>query len=622
MSVTPGHNYAEQSTDFGVSGQLDWDVGGINVTSITAYRDWDSERDQDIDFSRMDRSYRDGLEIGVQSFTQEIRLQGEWGRLNWLVGGFYGDESIEQTDRIQYGTQADDYVDSLLGFFDFSLLGAPNTNGPLPGSGADVYTCTPGAPGASTCALDYAMFGLSLFGGAGEAAVTGTQAQLAGAIGVFSTAMMAAGLPAGSGQQNDRWGIDTQSMAIFTHNEISITDDLILTLGARWTQEEKEMAANIDATQASCAAIRANRDAVYAALVVKAAGVFPANAAISALANALPDGLLLTCNPAVNDVQDGTYARSLEQDAISGVASLAWHATDDLMIYGGYSRGYKSGGFNIDRSGMSIRPWTVANPATLSPYALAAIAYLNTVPNQGQPTTFGAAELEFQEETIDAYEIGFKSTFGDGVATLNMAAFYQELHDYQLNAFNGFNFITRNVPEVVSQGVEAEFAARPTDRLTVTLGALYSDVYYDSTVAFGSKPSDTVTAGSPLTVTPEWTFTGSIGYEIPLAGNTHLLLYGNGRHLSDYRLQTLSRNPLTDQTSFTIFDARVSLGADSGRWSIDAWVRNFMDEYYSVGAFAVPEQSTFNTPTQRVEGVFAAYPNEPRTVGLTVRARY
>jgi len=91
-----------------------------------------------------------------------------------------------------------------------------------------------------------------------------------------------------------------------------------------------------------------------------------------------------------------------------------------------------------------------------------------------------------------------KSTVFGNSTTVNAAVFFQQLHDFQLNAFNGFNFITENVPEVVSQGVELEVSARPTDELTLTFGALYLDVYYDSTIQFGTNPSDIVSSGDPL----------------------------------------------------------------------------------------------------------------------------
>ncbi len=640
MSVTPGRSYDEQTEDFGVSGQLDWNIGDINLTSITAYRDWDSNRDQDIDFSAMDRAYRDDLKIGVESFTQEIRLQGEFGRVNWLVGAFYGDETIEQTDNIRYGAQADDYINNLLGLIDFSGAGAPDLNGfgpglPAPnpnnGTGQGVFGCN---PLAGQCAIPFVLGSLrTVFGAGADLAVPGTTTTLSNlALGGFAGALSAANLT-NAGQQGDQWGVDTTTMAIFTHNEISLTDNLVLTIGARYTQEEKKMSADLNATQPACDAIRANRDVAYGALVLEQivraavpAGTPGQPGLLRTLATGFPSALTLTCNPAVNNVQalqnGGVYGGDFTDDAISGTVSMAYHLTDDLMVYGGYSRGFKSGGFNIDQSGMAVRPWTVPEGVALSPYAQSVVTFLRSLGLEA-PTTFGAQDLDFDPETVDAYELGMKSTFGP--ITLNLAGYYQQLHDYQLNAFNGFNFITRNVPEVISQGVEIEMAARPMDALMLTLGAVYSDVYYDSTVAFAGNqgnPDDVVRSGDPLAQSPEWTFTGSALYEIPLGDALKVTLYGNGRYVSEYRLQTLGRNPLTDQEAFTIFDGRIGFGAADDRWAVELWGRNLTDEYYSIGAFAVPEQTIFNEATQLRQGVFAAYPNEPRTVGVTLRARY
>ncbi len=626
MSVSPGRSYDEHTEDFGVSGQLDWSVGDLNITSITAYRNWDSLRDQDIDFSAMDRAYRDDLAIGVESLTQEIRLQGEFGRVNWLIGGFYGDETITQTDNIRYGTQAGAYINNLLGLIDFTAAGAPDLNGALPGTGQGVFGCN---AGLGQCAIPFVLgtFG-GVLGPAANGLVPGTTAALAGTI-PLTLGLSAANLT-NAGQQGDIWGVDTTTFALFTHNEISLTDDLVLTLGARYTQEEKDMSADLNATQPACDAIRANRDVAYAALVFEqVARSLPVGNPLRTLGIGFPSALTLTCNPAVNNVQSlqngGVYGADVTDDAISGTVSLAYHLNDDLMIYGGYSRGFKSGGFNIDQSGMAVRPWTTTGgAAALSPYAQSVVAFLAALPAPiVAPTSFGADDLDFDPETVDAYELGVKSTFG--FVTLNLAGYFQQLHEYQLNAFNGFNFITRNVPEVISQGVEIELAARPTDALTFTVGAHYSDVYYDSTVAFAGNqgnPDDVVRSGDPLAQSPEWTVTGSALYEVPLGEALKLSLYGNGRYVSDYRLQTLGRNPLTDQPSFTIFDARIGLGAADDRWAIEVWGRNLTDEYYSIGAFAVPEQTIFNDQTQLRQGVFAAYPNEPRTVGVTIRGRY
>src|SRR5262249_2196325 len=155
---------------------------------------------------------------------------------------------------------------------------------------------------------------------------------------------------------------------------------------------------------------------------------------------------------------------SRDEEEFSGTASLAYHITDDMMIYGGYSRGYKAGGFNVDRSGFLIRPSTFAQGTCSTPEALGRVC---------------TNDLEFGPEFTDAYEIGLKTSIGNNT-TFNITGFFQQISDYQLNAFNGFNFITRNVPDVVSQGVELEFATQPIQGLNINAGVVYNDAYYDS----------------------------------------------------------------------------------------------------------------------------------------------
>lgn len=93
ISVSRGRTYDGTTQDWGVSGQLDWDLGGINLTSITAYRDYYNEQGTDTDYSSVDILYNanDGNNRReFKTFTQEIRLQGSAfnDKLDWLVGGF------------------------------------------------------------------------------------------------------------------------------------------------------------------------------------------------------------------------------------------------------------------------------------------------------------------------------------------------------------------------------------------------------------------------------------------------------------------------------------------------------------------------------------------------------
>lgn len=561
MTVTPGRGYSEDTEDSGVSAQLDWDIGGVNFTSITAYRDWEATRDQDVDFNLIDIAYRDDLTVSFENFTQEFRLQGENGRLNWLVGAFYADEKLRSTDNIRIGAQASLYANT-------ATLGG---TAPTPFGASELYDLTL-AP--------------SLFMQVVGALPAPLQAGAAAAVASVNGGYL---LPnaSGTGQQGDSWAVDTESLALFTHNEFSLSDQLTLTVGLRWSHEEKEVAANLLSTGASCTSLQ-QMEAATAAAFAPATGGGGVVTFLQQIGLSTP--MNLACNPAVNSIANGSHSGDSSEEEWSGTVSLAYDLNDDVMIYGGYSRGYKAGGFNVDRSGFSITPATV-----------------NTAAVQ-------IADLYFDPEFTDAYEIGIKSTILGGTTTLNLTGFYQQISDYQLNAFNGFNFITRNIPDVVSQGFELEFNSRPTDNLTLNGGVVYTDAYYDSTVVFNplNPGPNTVTSGDPLSLVPEWTVTAGVGYTVPLGGNLEALFYLDGRWNSEYRTMTLGRNPITDNDSFAIFNGRIGIGPQDDRWSVQFWGRNLTDETYYVGAFQPPLQ----------DGTFVVYPNEPATYGVTLRLQY
>ena len=536
QTVTPGRVYGEDVNEIGVSGQLDWDLGGANLTSITSYRNWIARRGQDIDFNLIDIAYRDGLKVGFQNFTQEFRLQGETGNVNWLVGAFYGDETLDTTDTIRTGTQLSLYAN-------FNAFGA---------TGRQLYA---GLPAGA----------LSVFGLVSPAFN-----------GVYLTPNVA-----GNGQVGDNWTVDTQSLSLFTHNEVSLSDDLIWTIGLRYNTETKDLASNLNVVNPSCTSLQGFE--IFSDPFIPGPG-----GAVTALLPSAGALLNLACNPAINPIANGIRTGSSEENEWSGTTSLAYHVSDDVMVYGGYSRGYKAGGFNVDRSGFSITPATV-NPALVN-----------------------VSQLAFAPEFTDAYEIGVKSTILGGV-NFNVNVFLEQIHDYQSNNFNGFNFITRNVPELISKGVEVDFLARPTDNLTLQGGVAYTDAYYDSTVVFNllSPVGNTITADDPLAQSPEFSVSGAITYEMPLSENLRALFYLDGRWNSEYRVQTLNRNPITDNESFAIFNGRVGLGSPEGSWGIELWGRNLTDEFYHVGGFIATLQNTA-----------VVYPNEPSTYGVTLRARY
>ncbi len=597
MTLTPSRSYAESADDFGVSGELTWDIGDLTLTSVTAYRDWSAERDQDIDFTSIDRAYRDGLEISLENISQEFRLQGEFGRVNWLVGAFAGQEELQTSDRIRFGADATTLANAATFFltaFD-PVTGLPTTNARklynapviVPGSG--------GLTDVQICALNP----LNIF------CTNQDNARVGALLGVDSPLdpdtdnnlnVYLPNVTPGDGQQADNWNVETQSISVFTHNEISLTDNLILTVGARYNQETKDMTANLNSVNPGCGVLQTTQ--------IDPDG--PGPAPLQNLANLISLGsggaadvpFALACNAVTNTLANGAWADDREENEWSGTTSLAYHASDDLMIYGGYSRGYKAGGFNLDRSGFF-------GPGNLRPF---------------QSPVLTTASLQFEPEFTDAYELGFKSTIFGGTTFFNANVFYQQIHDYQSNSFSGFNFFTLNVDELISQGVEVELSSRIGDALTLSGGVLYNDAYYDTAATYGGS---TIAAGTTLAQAPEWTVTGAVNYRVPLGNTLAANFFLNGRWVSDYTTQTLNRNPVTDNEAFAIFDARVSLGSQDETWSAEVFVRNLTDEFYYVGGFGAPERTLpASIDPDSSGGNYLAYPNAPRTIGVTLRARY
>lgn len=101
--------------NWGLSGQVDYDLGAVNLTSITAYRRTDAVTNQDSDFSSADLLERNWQDLRIRTFTQELRANFDLGeRLHGLVGGYYFNEKIDQNNEVYWGQDARAYANLLV----------------------------------------------------------------------------------------------------------------------------------------------------------------------------------------------------------------------------------------------------------------------------------------------------------------------------------------------------------------------------------------------------------------------------------------------------------------------------------------------------------------------------
>lgn len=545
MATTPGRGLTEKVDEWGVSGELNWDFGGATLTSITAYRDWKALRDQDIDFSGLDRAYRDDYRTGITDFTQELRLQGSAfnDKLDWLVGAFYLNEKLTMTDTIRFGAQADQYTDAVINGLTRSVA--------LP-TGLQLFgTLGAGVPlfGQVALATNPAL----------AAAAAGNPALLA----LFTSPLPRT--PAGAGQTADKYRVDTDAIALFTHNIINFSDDLTLTLGLRYNYEKKQIDTDLNSVVPACSFFQNPATLPYRQ-ALQASGLFGG-------------AYLLGCNPAVNSEFNGLRSDKRSESEFTGTARLAYKVNDDVLLFGGYDRGYKSGGYNLDRAGFDS-VLLGGNGAQLT-------------------------DLEFGNESVDAYEIGVKTNFTREFQ-FNASLFYSNFKNYQSNRFLGNNFVVLNYDKLVSKGVELESIIRPHPDFVVNLGYTYLD-------AKVSDPAAGSDDGQQASNQPKHAITGGVTWTPRLGEGMNGLLHADWRYNSDhFPLNDPLGRRFTGNDGYGIVNLRAGVNFADGKYSVEGYVENLFNTYYNITAFPIPEQGNS----------FAVYPAPPRFYGVKLGVKF
>ncbi|WP_206518571.1 TonB-dependent receptor [Stakelama tenebrarum] len=577
--ASPARGYGERVRDGGVSSQVDWDLGDASLTTITAWRDWRVLRDQDVDYSGADRAYREDYRVRLRDFTQEVRLNGKaWdGRLDWLVGGFFLDQRLRHRDTIRLGADADAFVDAALG----GQLAAPPPDGI--GVPAQFYGSYP------VPSLDQV-----------GAALQGIAPLPSGSVPLFgqllwlqSPALQAAAPPGsalfaylnsplagsaeGQGNSGNRYHVDTRAFALFTHNIIALNDSVSLTLGMRWNRETKRLDARVLNDTAGCDFFTGAdpRAAIY-------------RDAIRAADPGLFEGLfLLACNPAVNSEFNGAYSDRRGESRLSGTARLAWRADPGLLLYAAYSRGTKSGGYNLDQSGF------------------------DSVVLGGDGAQ--ARDLAFDSEHVDAWEVGAKVAPAPGV-TINLAGYVMDIADAQDVVFTGRNFSVLNVAGKTAKGIEAEAMLRPARALSLRLGYAWMDSRYDGDNDFAGTPLAGM-AGERVLNQPAHVATVAADWQPELGGGLHGLFHIDARYQSAVEIDGYDRlagRGVVRNPGYALVNARIGIGGVDGTWQAALFVENLTDQYYHVTGLSVPEQP----------GAYAGFPGPPRFWGVTLRAGF
>lgn len=464
-------NGAEQ---WGVSGDVRWDLGDVKLTYIGSYREFDSFSVAESDFVSL-QLFTNGAggvasvpgipQTGdlIKTFTQELRLQGSafGGVLDWLVGAYYSDEDIVSDQTYSLGR-------------DFQAAASAFNFGPLTASPP------PGGTGPNPA------FAFTALGNGGVPV---------NAAGTFSI---------------NRFLQDARSYSFFTHNIINLTDSLSLTLGARYVNERK--VASFDQLGGSGAACQATVNGALTGAIPAAFGgplvginCFGLAAPVTITAPAsLGGGLASNFLPLVRE-----WADTFKDDELTYTIQLAYKPNSDLLFYGGFSHGFKSGGFNLDPTAALL----VNSSAVLTTRAAPVFA-----------------DPRFRSEGVDAYELGFKGTFGR--INANLALFQMNITDYQVLDFTGVQFQTFNVAAGRSRGAELEVSGQLHRYISGNFSVSYTDANYARDCAKGipaaTRPTVERICGLDFTNAPEWTGVAGLTYDGPIGSSGwQMLVNGN-----------------------------------------------------------------------------------------------
>lgn len=309
----------------------------------------------------------------------------------------------------------------------------------------------------------------------------------------------------------------TDTFALFAQSDYDLTDRLTATFGARFTWEERDL-----------------EHVSYAG---------PVGAVALDEVNPIYAVLLDTSSFATDSLsfEEPTYRFALSYDV-----------SDDMMIFGSVSRGFKSGGFNTG--------------ATSDPVEASVV----------------------EPEKLMAYEVGFKSEWLRNTLRANAAAFFYDYTDLQVFGLAPSGVPTQtlfNAEKAEIMGAEFDITALPLDGLELSVAGTYLDAeYVDFVTPIGEDYS-----GNTMVAAPDWSLVTRARYETGPIWNGLSLVFGvDATYTGDQYYDTANTDRL-GQEAYWLANARVALTPADSRWEVAAFIKNLTDEDYVVDAYDVAD---------------------------------
>jgi iron complex outermembrane receptor protein len=358
-----------------------------------------------------------------------------------------------------------------------------------------------------------------------------------------------------------RLKLDNRSYAAFFHSTYQLSEQWSVDLGVRRTQERKRA----DRVE------QVTREGIYGdpcagtALAAPLRGVTVPGVGVVPVVVASPRPL--ACS---------SFERSARFSDWSPLARVSWTPREDLHLYAGWSRGFKSGGFN----------GRADDPRLL---------------------------LEIADEKVSSYELGFKQQWLDGAVRLSGALFHTLHEDIQRTIPTvssngvGLGVVVLNAGEAVLRGGELELSARlaPGLELHSSLGVLHGRyTEFDN-------PRDPEAADADLQYAPPYSLSVGLSYEHLLAGGGSLRLQTDWSHIAAYAIDAANSRPLL-QGKHGELSAQLIWTWNDELTEVALWGNNLLDRRYLTSGINFGDSF----------GSALRYYSDPRTYGAEIRRRF
>lgn len=483
-----------EADDAGISVQATLELGGMTLTSITGWRNFEDTNVKDNDFSGVDalRSNQSLPEVSLVS--EELRLAGGGENLDWMVGGFFSRENIELINEFIWGPQITSWP-----FF------APGLFGTQPGRGF-----------------------------------------------------------------HHRFEQEINSSALFAHVRIALNEQFSLTLGGRYSRDEKDGTLVSDHP------------------MTNAFGIF----------NSLPLAVVYDYD-ASTDESEPTYT-----------ASIDFRPSDNVMLFATYSRGYKSGGISMTRD-------AAGNAAVLGHPMFGCAP--GTTPLFGPLCAGPMFSPTFEPETADHFEVGLKSELLDRRLRLNLAAWNTDFDNLQTQTLRADGaFAVVNIEGAHSRGVEMESALVVSESISIHAAVQWLDAAFADGLP-PLTPGFLPLGGEDIPFSSNLTGTVGMDFQRNLQNGWSLFFSGNAYFRGDYFNFT---EPVADrvQDGFVMYNARAGIRNDC--WELSIWCRNCRDQRVTWSNFQIPFDGLVIAPPPGIHGTQWSHVAEPGMSGATVSYRF